>query len=127
VEALEQQTATSDILRVISHSQTDVQPVFDTIATCAARLCEGEFCHVFRFDGTLIITRRRMVSAPKTRHHPQRLSDAAGAGMALPPARSPAAESNTFRTSPPIRDYAHRTVRKDHDLSQHRGGWPMLR
>jgi PAS domain S-box-containing protein len=50
-ETLEQQTATGEILRVISSSPTDVQPVFDTIARSAAQLCEAQFCHLFRFDG----------------------------------------------------------------------------
>jgi signal transduction histidine kinase/putative methionine-R-sulfoxide reductase with GAF domain len=53
-EALEQQTATSDILRVISSSPTDVQPVFDVIAESAARLCAAEFCHVFQCDGQML-------------------------------------------------------------------------
>src|SRR5262249_27410809 len=52
--ALEQQTATGEILRVISESPTDTQPVFDTIAESAARLCGGLFAGVYRFDGTLI-------------------------------------------------------------------------
>jgi GAF domain-containing protein len=53
-ESLERQTAMSDILRVISRSPADVQPVFETIAESAARLCRGKFCAVFRFDGELI-------------------------------------------------------------------------
>jgi GAF domain-containing protein len=53
-EALEQQMATGEILRVISSSPTDVQPVFDAVAESAARLCQAQFCHVFRFDGTLL-------------------------------------------------------------------------
>ncbi len=52
--ALEQQTATSEILRVISSSQTDVQPVFDTIVRSAVRLCDGLFSALFQFDGELI-------------------------------------------------------------------------
>src|SRR5262249_28298925 len=50
-EALEQQTATSEILRVISSSPTDVQPVFDTIARSVVRLCAGHFSMLYRFDG----------------------------------------------------------------------------
>ena len=52
--ALEQQTATSEILRIISSSPTDVQPVFDTIAASASRLCGGVAAIVTRFDGEMI-------------------------------------------------------------------------
>src|SRR5262249_21534258 len=53
-EALEQQIATGEILRVIASSPTDVQPVFDTIVQSAVRLCDGLFAALFRFDGELI-------------------------------------------------------------------------
>jgi signal transduction histidine kinase len=53
-EALERQTATSDILRVISSSPTDVQPVFEAVLASGVRLCGAQFGGVFRFDGELI-------------------------------------------------------------------------
>ena len=53
-EALEQQTATSEILRVISQSQTDLQPVFEAIVRSAAQLCEATFAALHRFDGQRI-------------------------------------------------------------------------
>ena len=53
-EALDQQTATSEILRVISQSQTDVQPVFDTIVRNAVRLCGASHGSVYLFDGELV-------------------------------------------------------------------------
>src|SRR5215470_16998322 len=53
-EALGRQTATSEILRVISESPTDVQPVFDAIVRSAVPLCDGMLGAVFRFDGELM-------------------------------------------------------------------------
>ena len=53
-EALERQRATSEILRVISTFQTDVQPVFDAIAAKALDLCRATTGWVYRFDGELI-------------------------------------------------------------------------
>ena len=43
--------ATSDVLRVISSSPTDIQPVFQAIADSAARLCGAQYSFVYRFDG----------------------------------------------------------------------------
>jgi len=50
-DALERQTATSEILRVISQSPTDVRPVFESIAAAALRLCHARSANVLTFDG----------------------------------------------------------------------------
>src|SRR5262249_39920807 len=53
-EALEQQTATSEVLRVIASSPTDVQPVFAAVLTSAARLCDALDGTMFRVDGDVL-------------------------------------------------------------------------
>ena len=53
-QSLEQQTATSEVLRVISRSATDLRPVFETIAHNSVHLCGATYGAVFRFDGEMI-------------------------------------------------------------------------
>src|SRR5262245_24814555 len=53
-EAMAQQEATSEILRVISQSPGDTQPVFEAIVRSATRLCDAEFSAVARFEGGLL-------------------------------------------------------------------------
>src|SRR5215470_12098932 len=87
-ESLDQQTATSEILRVISRSQTDVQPVFDTIVRSAVRLCDGLFGTLLRFDGELLHHVAHHNYTPEAlettqRIFPARPTRAFGAGRAI--------------------------------------------
>ena len=50
-ESLEQQTATSDVLKVISSSTGDMEPVFETLLANALRICEAKFGHILLYDG----------------------------------------------------------------------------
>ncbi len=78
-EALEQQTATSEILRVIASSPTEIQSVMDTIAENAARLCEADDVLVRRTDGVTYQTVSHFGSIP---HSGDRVPVEIGSGPA---------------------------------------------
>jgi GAF domain-containing protein len=65
-EALEQQAATSEILRVIRSSRSDVQPVFNAVAESAARLCESFDSAVWRREGDRLLLVAHHGAIPQT-------------------------------------------------------------
>ena len=60
--SLERQTATAEVLKVISSSPDDLSPVFQTILANATRICEANFANIYRWDGDAL----RLVATQNT-------------------------------------------------------------
>ena len=102
-EALEQQTATSEVLRVISSSPSELPPVFEAMLRNAVRICDANFGNVFRWDGTAL----NLVAAHNT-----------------PPAYSEARRRSPLRPDPSVpmgRVIATKSVVHIADLSTEQG------
>ena len=85
-ESLQQQTATADVLKVISRSAFDLNAVFQTVAESSVRLCGADRAFIFRFDGELLRMAVAFNSSPKftewVAQHPIRPGQHSGSARA---------------------------------------------
>ena len=97
-EALEQQSATSEVLRVISGYPGDPQPVFQAMLKSAVRLCDAEFGYIYRWDGDAL----HLVA---TQNAPPAFAEARRLTMGRPGLKTPTgsfASPASVRTWPPL-------------------------
>ena len=84
-EAREQQTATVDILKVISSSAFDLKVVFETVAESSVKLCGANRAFIYRFDGELLhVAAAAFPTAIILRSRTDRLRSARARGWPLP-------------------------------------------
>ena len=85
-ESLQQQTATADVLKVISRSAFDLNAVFQTVAESSVRLCGADRAFIFRFDGELLRMAVAFNSSPEftewVAQHPIRPGQHSGSARA---------------------------------------------
>ncbi len=122
--ALEQQTATAEVLKVISRSAFDLQPVFDTVAENAVRLCEAERAFIFRFDGEYLRSAASHNAGPELRHFID--SNPIGLGRHSISARA-ALERRTVHVPDVQVDTEYTYAGRDTDLIRTMLAVPMLR
>ena len=114
-ESLEQQTATSDVLRVISSSQGQLQPVFEALLANAVRLCEAKFANLFLIEDDAF-RNVALYGAPQAlaeARHKQlllKLSKDSGTALNRMAATKSVVQTSDVQTDPSYRDDAQRAL-----------------